>query len=43
MAYKGLDAILSHIDDTVAVDCVLQEVYNFKAEEKPIGGWRKKK
>jgi hypothetical protein len=33
MAYKGLDAILSHIDDTVAVDCVLKEVYNFKAEE----------
>ncbi len=33
MAYKGMDAILSHIDPTVDVTDIFKPLYNFKAEE----------
>lgn len=37
MAYKGLDAILGHIEPTVEVNDLLKPIYNFKAEEAPTG------
>lgn len=37
MAYKGMDAILGHIDPTVEVNDILKPIYNFKAEEAPTG------
>lgn len=42
MAYKGMDAILDHIDPTVEVNDILKPIYNFKAEEAPTGHRRKR-
>ncbi len=42
MAYKGMDAILGHIDPTVEVNDILKPIYNFKAEEAPTGYRRKR-
>lgn len=42
MAYKGMDAILGHIDPTVEVNDILKPIYNFKAEEAPTGHRRKR-
>ena len=41
MAYKGMDAILGHIDPTVEVNDILKPIYNFKAEEAPTGHRRR--
>lgn len=35
MAYKGMDAILSHIEPSVDVADIFKPVYNFKAAEEP--------
>lgn len=40
MAYKGIDAILGKIDDTVDVKDILKPVYNFKAAEESRRGFR---
>lgn len=31
MAYKGMDDIVSNIDDTVEIDRIIKPIYNFKA------------
>ena len=42
MAYKGMDAILGHIDPTVEVNDLLKPIYNFKAEEAPTNRWKRR-
>ncbi len=33
MAYKPMEAILDHINETATVDCIIRPIYNFKASE----------